>query len=95
MKKSNIKPIYIVKYRFYYCDEESEVNIFVTRNKSKASKYSKRFNSILKKWKGYYSQFEMIKGGMIWIADEHMDKFDRWERLRSFDRCWVEQIEER
>ncbi|GAG31669.1 unnamed protein product, partial [marine sediment metagenome] len=61
---------YIVKYSGGTYDDYYEHNVFVSVNKSKATKYVTKFNNILKKWKDYYAQFEYKKGHSIaWIKD--------------------------
>lgn len=71
--------------------------VFVTNNKSTATKYCSRFNKALKKWKAYYEQFETDKfgmeWGMKWIADEHVEKhFDRWNSLQNITKCYYEEV---
>jgi len=57
--------------------------IFVTNKKSTATKYCTKFNKLLKKWQDHYEQFETKKYGiMMWLADEHIDKFSRWNKLQ-------------
>lgn len=86
--------IYIVKYT-YNCSEYDEHRIiFATTKKTKAIKYSQKYNKIVKKWREYYKQFESDKFGFSWIRDEYFKQhFHRWDQLRSIGRCYWEEIE--
>ena len=55
---------YLVRYCGGSYDDYYSAVIFVTNNKSTATKYCSKFNKALKKWKAYYEQFETDKFGM-------------------------------
>jgi hypothetical protein len=80
--------MFIVKYcGGDYYDYYSYV-IFVTADENKAIKYVTKFNTILKKWKEYYSRFEK--------NDEHVEKhFDRWYSLSRVTRCSYDVVDVR
>ena len=87
--------IYIVKYNGGSYDDAYEVNLFVTDKKSKATKYVKKFNKILKKWTEYYKQYEEISQWKTTrLKDEYVHPyFDRWYSLQNVSRCYCEEIE--
>lgn len=83
--------IYIVKY---YKEEFDTISIFVTHDKKTAIKYVKKFNSILKKWKKYYSQYEDRTSGITWIKDVYVNKyFERWYKISEISNCFYDKIE--
>lgn len=86
--------IYIVKYT-YGCSECDEHRlIFATTKKTKAIKYSQKYNKIVKKWKDYYKRFEDDEYGIAWIREDYGEQyFRRWNQLRSIGRCYWEEIE--
>jgi len=88
---------YLVRYSGGDYEEDAfDKIIFVTNKKSTATKYCTKFNKMLKKWQDYYKQFETKKYGiMMWIADEHIDKFSRWNRLQKMNRCYYEVVSAR
>jgi hypothetical protein len=91
-----MKKIYIVTYSAGSYDDAYDKNIFVTENKSKATRYVKRFNRLLKKWNEYYDQYAEQKGGIRWIKNEYSEKyFNRWHNLLEINRCFMEEIETR
>jgi hypothetical protein len=88
--------MYIVKYSKGEYEYYKEHCIFVTSNKSKATRYVTKFNRIHKKYKEYYSRFEEKKlGTMSWIKDGYLEYFDRWIAVREINKCYIEEIEVR
>ena len=89
--------IYLVKYCNGDYDHYHDTIVFATNKKSTATKYVTKFNKILKKWKEYYKQFEVVQwGGYNWIADEHIERhFLRWNALRGIEKCYWIEIEVR
>jgi len=86
--------IYIVKYSCGSYDDYMENIIFATHNKSTATKYVTRYNTILKKWKEYYRQFEEKIYSINWIKEEFMEtKYDRWSNLSELNGCFWEEVE--
>ena len=85
--------IYIVKYNGGSYDDAYEVDLFVTDKKIKATKYVKKFNKILNKWKDEYKQYEESKYGYARLKDEYLQYFDRWYSLQNVSRCYCEEIE--
>ena len=86
--------MYIVRYCVGSYDDSYEVNLFVTNKKTTATKYVTRFNSIFKKWKEHYKQYEETEYGIAWIKDEYAEKyFDRWNSLRETNKCYWSEIE--
>jgi hypothetical protein len=83
---------YIVYYTGGDYDTYYERNIFITNNKSLAQRYVKKFNNMLKKWLNYYNQFTEKKYGVLWLKEEHHDKYFRWDALRSIDKCYFQEI---
>lgn len=86
--------IYVVKYSKGSYDDYYEVTVFATTKKSTATKYVTKFNSILKRWKKYYGQYEELRYGTVsWIKDEHIKKhFKRWSKLNRFNKCYWESV---
>jgi len=84
--------MYVVMYSEGQYEEYREIIVFVTKSKSKAEKYQARFNRIMRKWYDYYSQYETRSK---WIADEHLQHFDRWFFLRELNDCFIKEVEER
>lgn len=92
--KLKMDKMYIVRYYGCSYDDAYEVNLFVTNKKTTATKYVTRFNSILKKWKEHYKQYEETEYGMPWLKDEYTEKyFDRWNSLRNISKCYWNEIE--
>jgi hypothetical protein len=92
MKPLDKKYFYIVKYRGGEYEDFYTKDIFITSDFEKVKKYVKKFNSILKKWKEYYSKYEDKSLG--WAdssAPYHI--FEAWYRLRMIDECYYEEIE--
>lgn len=88
-----MKNRYLVRYCGGSYDDYYSAVIFVTDNEATAKKYVTRFNRILKKWKEHYKQFETTKLGIMWIADEHVEKhFDRWNSLQNITNCYYEEV---
>lgn len=84
---------YLVQYCGGSHDDYYSAVVFVTNKKSTATKYCTKFNKLLEKWKTYYSQFEINKCGITWLADEHIEKhFDRWNSLRDITKCYYEEV---
>lgn len=80
--------IYIAYYNVVGYDDYGHINVFASTNKSKVTKWCTKFNKILKKWKGYYSQFEVNRCGIKWIDEQYLDKyFDRWNFLRNINKA--------
>lgn len=94
MNKTDISTrYYLVSYYGGFSDDYYETIVFITNNKSTATKYVTKFNRILKKWKKYYEQFETNKIGIKWIADEHVEKyFERWYSLRNITKCYYKEV---
>ena len=90
--------MYLVKYCGGTYGDFHSVNIFVTPNKATAIKYVEKFNRILKKWKEYYSQFEIKEGfGFNTLSfdvtnDYYYGKFCRWNTLSEIDECYYDEI---
>lgn len=96
--KSNNKNLkmYLVSYLGGDYDDYFEINVFVTDDEEYAKKYASKFNTILKKWKEYYSKYEEQRYGetMTWIKDEYVEKyFYRWNAIRSIDVCVYTEIQ--
>ena len=87
--------IYLVKYYGGSYDDAYEYTIFATITKSKAIKYTAKFNRILKKWKQHYAQYEENKYDIMpWLKDDYVEKyFHRWSQLRDITKCYYEEIE--
>lgn len=89
-----MEKMFIVKYDGGSYDDYYEVGIFVTDDKSKATKYCTKFNKMLKKWSKHYEQYEEDRHGMTVIKDEFVEEhFDRWCRLKDINRCYCEEID--
>ena len=86
--------IYIVKYTNYNFSDCGEEKIsFATTKKTKATKYSQKFNKIVKKYSNHYKQFESNEFGFNWIKDEYVKQhFRRWNQLRNIGNCYWEEI---
>ncbi len=87
--------MYIVKYSEGEYDSYCVNNIFVTCKKSTATKYVTKFKKKLKKWKEYYKRYEEPGEIMDWIADEYINKLDRWYQIKKINDCWWEEISKR
>jgi len=88
------KPMYLVQYSTGSYEDHFPQVIFVTDNKSKATKYVTKFNSMLKRWGKHYEQFEDERMGFKWIKDEFVDKYhSRWRMLRNTNRCLWYQVD--
>lgn len=87
--------IYVIIKYCYGCSEcEEHIIIFATTKKTKAIKYSQKYNKIVKKWREYYKQFESDKFGIPWIRDEYVKQhYHRWNQLRSIGKCYWKEIE--
>jgi hypothetical protein len=86
--------LYIVRYTKGQYDSFEKIDIFVTANKRKATKYVTKFNRILKKWKKHYSQYAESDGVIDWIKDEYLEKhYKRWYSLRGINECYWQEIE--
>ena len=83
--------MYIVKYNFGHSLDNDVATLFVTDSEKKAKNYCKKFNRILDKWEKYFSQFESND----WIKDEHLNKFEKWYKLRMINKCYYGKIEVR
>lgn len=91
--KSINSTYYLVRYYGGSYDDYYNIVIFATNKKTTATKYVRKFNSTLKKWKTYYKQFEENKYGMVWLADKNIEKhFKRWNELRNITRCYYEEV---
>jgi len=91
-----MKKMYLVSYSTGSYEDFDTHDIFITYNKKVAIKYVKKFNSILKKWKDYYSKYEEPYASIRWIKDEYVDiYFDRWMSLRETNECFYNEIEVR
>jgi len=83
-----LKPMYLVQYSTGIDENHVAHIVFVTDNKSKATKYVIKFNSMLKRWSKHYSQFEEKLMNTMWIKSEFEDKhYKRWVSLRNTNRC--------
>lgn len=90
-----MEKIYIVRYYGGSYDNHYEVLLFATTKKSIATKYVTKFNTILEKWKTYYSQFEEDKYGIgiKQLKDEYIEEYyDRWSSLRNVSRCYYDEL---
>ncbi len=88
-----MEELYIVKYSIGHYDDWGVTDIFVTNNKSKATKYVTKFNRLVKKWCEYYNQFE---DDSHWIKDEYVEQhFQRWIWFRDIEQCYYEIIDVR
>ena len=87
--------IYLVKYYGGEYEDAYERIIFATKSKTKASKYTAKFNRILKKWKQHYTQYEDKRYGIMpWLKDDYVEKyFHRWSQLRDITNCYYKEIE--
>jgi hypothetical protein len=93
---NKMKNMYIIKYSGGSYDDFYTTDIFVTTNKSKATRYATKFNRILKTWKDHYKKYEEKKHGFGWIKDEFVEKkYDRWSSLNNVNRCFVDKIQQR
>ena len=91
-----MKKIYIIKYCGGSYEDYYTKDIFITDNKSNATKYVTKFNKLLKKWNKYYEQFEEGKFGMKWIKDEYVEQYyNRWSSLKDINNCYWQEIEVR
>jgi hypothetical protein len=90
--------LYIVNYCRGNVDEGfRRVNLFVTMEEETAKKYVQKFNSILKKCKKYWDDWE---NEMISIhADSYMfcthTNMDRYYLITDIDEAFYEKIEKR
>lgn len=89
--------IYVVKYSYGCSECEEHIIIFATTKKTKAIKYSQKYNKIVKKWREYYKRFESDEinwiEGVHWIKDEYVKQYGRrWNQLRSIGKCYWEEI---
>ena len=86
-----------MKYSTGSYDGYRENDIFVTYNKSRATKYVTKFNGMRKKWGAHYRQYEELQySTMVWIKEEHSKQhFHRWYALRGINKCYWEEIEVR
>lgn len=74
----------------YYNDLYDSCNdIFVTENEQTAIDYCNRFNSKLKKWKEYVSQFDDDKDEV----PEHL--YHRYHEIKYASDCYYYEIEKR
>lgn len=91
----HVEKSYVVQYRGGGKDDYFNIIIFTTNSKDKAKKYVEKFNSILKRWKDHYSQYEdEIELGYRWIKDKYFNKyFNRWYEINNIDKCYFEEIE--
>jgi len=88
--------IYLCCYSSGAYDDYRVITVFATTNKSNAKRWVSKFNKILKKWRGYYSQFEDDKSIINWIKDEYVDKYyDRWNSIRKINNAFVEEVQVR
>jgi hypothetical protein len=89
-----MKEYYLVMYCGGDYEDRFDNVIFVTENLSTAKKYCKKFNSILKKWKDYFMQFETKKYEILtWLKDEHIEtKFYRWNKIKEINKCYYEAV---
>jgi hypothetical protein len=83
--------MYIVKYSGGEWGDYYQVNIFVTADKELAERYVEKFNSILKKWKDYFSQFKDEYG--FSIKDEYLEHSDRYYAITKINKCYYDEIE--
>lgn len=89
-----MKHIFIVYYYGGEYEEFEEKIVFATFDRDVAEKYIQKFNSILDKWKEYYSQFE--DNGFHfspYLKLEHEDKYDRWDKLNRITKCVYRKIQ--
>ena len=93
IKLDNMEKCYICYYSSGEYDDYWINNIFVTKNKQKASLWVHKFNNILEKWKKYFEKFE--KDG--WIEDKYVsddfDIYDRWYTIREINKADFKEIE--
>lgn len=82
---------YLVSY--FDNDYSRAVDVFVTKNKITGDAYCNKFNTILKKWKNYYSQFEIEACGIRLLSDDYVNLFNRWSRLNNRGICICVEIE--
>ena len=81
--------MYIVKYDIGEYDSYKEVIVFATKNKSKATRYVKRFNKVMKNYRGFYSKFISPR----WTNNSNYSYYDRWYNLQELGSCFMEQIQ--
>ena len=83
--------IYIAKYSKGRYEDETEYIVFASTNKSKVTKWCRKFNEMIKKWSDYYEKYEDELG---WIKYEYVNKyFQRWNKLRDFNKAYYEETE--
>ena len=87
-KTNNSNTYYLIKYCGSAYDGYYNTVVFVTNNKSTATKYVSKFNRILKKWTKYYKQFETNKFGGKWIEKHYI----RWYQLQQITKCYYEEV---
>ena len=92
------KTIYIAKYSVGNYDDYGVVDVFVSTDKNKVTKWVTKFNRLLKEYRKFYTKFEVENGdeiwGLPWIKDGYLDDyFDRWNRLRNTNEAFYDMIE--
>jgi|JI9StandDraft_2_1071091.scaffolds.fasta_scaffold477359_2 hypothetical protein len=82
--------IYLVSYCGGGWDDYYTKALFVTHDLEKAQKYTEKFNGILKKWKGWYRQYEDADG---WLLEKFEKAYsNRWNQLHGTTKCYYEEI---
>lgn len=88
-----MKTIYLVRYYGGSYDDYFNSIVFATEDEKTATEYVEKFNTILKKWQDYYSQFEEEQSqGFIWIKQEYAKYSRRWHQLNQITECYYEKI---
>ena len=83
--------IYIAKYSKGRYEDETEYIVFASTNKSKVTKWCRKFNEMIKKWSDYYEKYEDELG---WIKYEYVNQyFKTWKKLRDFNKAYYEETE--
>ena len=87
--------MYIVCYSGGSWDDYYTEQLFVTRSKRKAEKYVKRFDSIIEKYKEFYTKFEESRDDSSFasIKEENIAYFDRWNWLSEINSAYFKEFE--
>lgn len=84
---------YLVGYSTGDYETYRRVTVFTTLSKSKAQKWVRKFNRIIREWKEWLSQFEEVDG-IVWLKNEYIGKwFNRWRRISEISKAYCEEIE--
>jgi purine-nucleoside phosphorylase len=88
---NNKQYMYLVTYSQGVWDDYVKIDVFVTHDESKAQKYVDKFNTMLEKWKSYFSEtVDMENAWLIAHADE---KTERAYQIWNVNRAYIDKIE--